>query len=70
MKKQKEVVIKKEVFDKEISLCSMLYKKNKGKCSWGKCKDCGVIPLLYKLNRGRLLDKSIEIKKIKSRVFK
>ncbi|MFA4998847.1 MAG: hypothetical protein WC514_02395 [Candidatus Paceibacterota bacterium] len=70
MKKQKKNVIKKEVFDKEIALCGRLYRKNKGECCWGKCKDCGVIPLLYKLNKGQLLDGSAEIKKIKNRVFK
>ncbi len=28
----KKNIIKKEVFDKEIALCKMLAKKNKGKC--------------------------------------
>jgi len=45
-------IIKKEVFDREIVLCRMLFKKHKGKCEWGKCNDCGVIPLLYKLHKG------------------
>lgn len=63
-------IIRKDVFKREIALCNMLHKKNKGRCCWGKCKDCGVIPLLYKLNKGQLLDKFAEIKKIKSRAFK
>jgi len=63
-------IIKKEVFDKEIALCRMLSKKHKGKCGWGKCKDCGVIPFLYKLHRGKLLEKPAEIKKIKNKILK
>jgi len=64
----KKNVIKKEVFDREIALCKMLSKENRGKCGWGKCKDCGVIPLLYKLHKGKLLEKPAEIKKAKSRI--
>ncbi len=63
-------IINDDVFKRELVLCNMLYEKNKGKCCWGKCKDCGVIPLLYKLHRGILLDDDTKIKKIKSKVFK
>ncbi len=66
----KKNIIKNDVFKREIALCKMLFKKHKGKCRWGKCKDCGVIPLLYKLRKGRLLDKPTEIKKAKSRITK
>lgn len=66
----KKNIIKKELFDKEISLCKMLSKEHKGKCGWGKCKDCGVIPFLYKLHKGQLLEDPIEISKIKRRIFK
>jgi hypothetical protein len=66
----KKNLIKKEVFEREIALCKMLAKENKGKCGWGKCKDCGVIPLLYKLHKGKLLENPKEIKKIKSRILK
>lgn len=66
----KKNIIKKEVFDREIKLCEILSKKNKGKCGWGKCKDCGVIPFLYKLHRGKLLEKPAEIKKAKSKITK
>jgi len=62
--------MKKEVFDKEISLCKRLSKENRGKCAWGICKNCGVVPLLYKLHKGRLLEKSAEIKKVKSKIIK
>ncbi|MFH1036708.1 MAG: hypothetical protein V1756_01390 [Patescibacteria group bacterium] len=62
--------INKKVFDREIKLCVLLSKKNKGRCNWGKCKDCGVIPFLYKLYKGLLLEKPAEIKKAKSKVTK
>lgn len=66
----KKNIIKKKVFDRELALCKMLSKDNKGKCGWGICKDCGVIPLLYKLHKGKLLEKPVEIKKTKSRIIK
>lgn len=66
----KKNIIRKEIFKREIALCKMLSKKNKGKCGWGRCKDCGVIPLLYKLHKGQLLEDSVKIKKIKSKIFK
>jgi len=58
-------IIKKEVFDREIALCKQLSKEHKGKCGWGRCKECGVIPLLYKLHKGQLLEDPAEIVKIK-----
>ncbi|MFH1456809.1 MAG: hypothetical protein ABIF17_01695 [Patescibacteria group bacterium] len=63
-------IIQKEVFDREIKICRDLFKKNRGKCNWGKCKDCGVIPFLYKLYKGQLLEKPVEIKKIKFKIIK
>ena len=66
----KKNIIKKEVFDREIAFCSKLSKENKGKCAWGKCKDCGVIPLLYKLYKGKLLEKPAELAKIRKKIFK
>jgi len=68
MKKKK--AISKEVFDKEIAMCKTLFKKKKEKCAWGKCKDCGVIPLLYKLHKEQLLEKPAEIKKVKGQILK
>lgn len=62
----KKNIIKKEVFKREITLCKNLFKEHQGKCGWGKCKDCGVIPLLYKLHKGKLLENPREIKKVKS----
>lgn len=66
----KKNIIKKEVFDREVALCRMLAEKHRGKCGWGKCKDCGVVPFLYKLHKGKLLEKPGEIKKIKNQIFK
>lgn len=60
----------KEVFDKEINLCKRLSKENKGKCAWGICKNCGVVPFLYKIYKGKLLEKAAEIKRIKSKIIK
>lgn len=66
----KKNVIKKEVFDREIALCKMLSQKHKGKCSWGRCKACGVTPLLWKLHKGQLLEDSVKIRRIKKKLIK
>ena len=65
----KKNIIKKDVFDRELELCRKLSNENKNKCGWGKCKDCGVIPFLYKLHKGQLLEKPSEIKAVKKKVF-
>lgn len=57
--------MQKEIFEKEIALCRELSKKNGGKCNWGECEKCGVIPLLYKLSKGKVYEKIDEIKKLK-----
>ena len=66
----KKNIIKKEVFDREIALCRKLSKENRRKCGWGKCQDCGVIPLLYKLHKGQLLEDPVEITKVKNKFIK
>jgi len=66
----KKNIIKKEVFDREISLCQMMSKKNKGKCGWGRCKDCGVVPFLYKLHKGQLLEDPAKLREIRKNIFK
>lgn len=66
----KKNIIKKEVFDREIALCKILSKEHKGKCGWGRCKDCGVIPLLYKLHKGKLLERPADLAKIRKKIFK
>ena len=63
----KKNIIKKEVFDREIALCRKLSKENRRKCGWGKCQDCGVILLLYKLHKGQLLEDPVEITKVKNK---
>ena len=65
----KKEFIKKKVFDREIALCQKLAKENNGKCGWGKCQNCGVIPLLYKLHKGELLEDKKEIEKIKDKIL-
>ena len=59
----------KETFDNEIALCQKLAKKNSSKCNWGECQLCGVIPLLYKLHKGEVIDNADEIKKIKNNIL-
>lgn len=61
--------MEKEVFEKEVGVCKKLNKENNGKCSWGECKKCGVIPLLYKIYKGESLEKKEDIKKIKKEIF-
>jgi len=66
----KKNIITKKIFNREVTLCQKLNQENNGKCGWGKCVDCGVIPFLIKLHKGLLLEKSAEIKKAKEGVFK
>jgi hypothetical protein len=63
----KKGALSKKVFVRETMLCETLSKVNKGKCGWGKCKSCGVIPLLVKLYQGRLVEEVEEITSIKKR---
>lgn len=61
----KKNIIKKQVFKRELALCKKLSKANGGNCGWGVCKDCGVIPFLYKLHLGVLLEDPREIAKVR-----
>jgi hypothetical protein len=56
----------KETFEKEIGMCRELSKKNGGKCKWGECDKCGVIPLLYKIGKGEFYDNKEDIDRIKN----
>lgn len=58
-------IINQETFIKETALCQKLSQENKGKCSWGNCNNCGVIPLLYKLYKGEIIEDIDEIQQIK-----
>jgi len=57
--------MEKEIFEKEISMCRELFRKNDGKCSWGECDKCGVVPLLYKLSKGEVVEKEEDVKDLK-----
>jgi hypothetical protein len=61
-------IVNKEVFEREIALCRKLSRENGGKCGWGKCKDCGVVPLLHKLHEGILFEDPNEIKRAKDKI--
>jgi len=63
-------IINKEVFRRELALCRKLSQENGGKCGWGRCEDCGVIPLLYKLYKGELLENPEKIKEVKDKILK
>lgn len=56
-------------FERETLMCKKLNLENGGKCNWGKCEDCGVIPLLYKLYKGELLEDADKIKEVKTAIF-
>ncbi len=54
-----------ETLEKEVTTCESLSKNSE--CKWGKCKDCGVVPLLYKLGIDRLLEEPEDILEAKRR---
>lgn len=55
-------------FEKELAMCRKLHHEKKG-CNWGRCESCGVIPLLYKLHKGVILEDEASIRKVKEEVF-
>lgn len=57
-----------EIFEKELGMCRKLHHEKKG-CHWGKCATCGVIPSLYKLHKGVVLESEEDIRKVKEEVF-
>lgn len=58
-----------EIFEKEIAICRESNGKNGGRCNWGECAKCGVIPLLYKIYKGEFLENKDEIEKVKKEIF-
>ena len=58
-----------ETFEKELAICQKLAKKNNGKCAWGECANCGVVPLLYKLGKDEFYEKEDDIKALKEKVL-
>ncbi|HBI16644.1 MAG TPA: hypothetical protein DDY52_00580 [Candidatus Moranbacteria bacterium] len=66
----KKNVISKNVFEREIALCQKLNNEGDSKgCNWGKCTNCGVIPLLIKLYGGVLIEDKKELKEVKKEIF-
>lgn len=66
----KKNVLTKSVFEREVKLCQQLNAESGGKgCNWGKCKSCGVVPLLVKLHKGVLIEDGEELNKIREEVF-
>jgi len=61
-------IISKEVFDREIALCKMLSKDHS--CCWGNCATCGVLPLLYKLYHGKLLESKKAVRDFRKKILK
>jgi hypothetical protein len=59
----------KETFEKEKVQCRELSQKNGGRCNWGECAKCGVIPFMYKLAEGRFYEKEDEIRELKRKVL-
>ena len=57
--------MKKETFEKELVMCRELFKKNRGKCNWGECEKCGVIPFLYKIGKGEFYENEEDVERIK-----
>ena len=60
-------VISKEIYEKEITMCRE-HNRTKGHCCWGNCKECGVLPLLYKLHTGKIIHGE-ELDKFKEDIF-
>jgi len=58
-----------EIFEKEKGQCRDLSKKNGGRCNWGECAKCGVIPFMYKLAEGKIYEKEDEVKELKREVL-
>lgn len=63
-------IIGREVFEKEIELCQKLFKENNGQCCWGSCDSCGVIPCLYKLYKGEVIDGADEVRELRNKFLK
>lgn len=61
----KKNVITAETFERELALCKKLSKENSSGCCWGRCADCGVLPLLVKLYKGEVIDDKEKIDSLK-----
>lgn len=61
----KKGLLDQATFERELALCKQHNRDNNGHCGWGTCQSCGVIPLLYKLHKGILLEDAQEIQEIR-----
>ena len=57
-----------DVYKKETKACAKLFKE-KGGCKWGRCAECGVIPLLYKFETGIVVESAQDIKDLKDEIL-
>ena len=62
--------MEQEVFEKELAMCRELSKKNGGKCKWGECDKCGVVPLLLKLGKGEFVEDREVIAELRNKYLK
>jgi hypothetical protein len=62
------MILESKIFNSEIAMCQKHFQK-KGKCKWGECAKCGVIPLLFKLGKGELYEDEKEITNLKEKTL-
>lgn len=62
------MILESKIFNSEIAMCQKHFQK-KGKCKWGECAKCGVIPLLFKLGKGELYEDEEKIAELKEKVL-
>lgn len=62
-------IISKAIYEKEIAMCKKLNKENDGKCFWGECTKCGVLPCLHKLYKGEVLHGE-DLEKFRKEIFR
>lgn len=58
-----------KTFESEIAMCQVLTKKHGGKCNWGQCDKCGVVPLLYKLGKDEFYDDPVDVEHLRKIVL-
>lgn len=61
-------MLDQETFDKEIKICQKMHKE-KGGCNWGRCDECGVVPLLHKLSTGEVVEDGEVVRKLKEKML-
>jgi hypothetical protein len=61
-------MLDKQTFEKEIKICQKMYKE-KGGCNWGKCEECGAVPLLHKLNTDEVVEDKEEVERLRKTIL-